>query len=143
MPTQKEIIAAAEKTLGTPWFHLGRSVPHGLDCIGMILWVSRHVNFSHYEPPEYPRDAIYYQFEKEFDRFLIRVDKRDYKPGDVVVFRQDIFPCHCGIISWPRATGEDRFIHAFAKRKKVVEEVYTNSWKKLTRAVFRFPEVKV
>jgi len=135
----KDIIDAAKLTLGTPWTHEGRHVPRGLDCIGVVLWVCRKTGFSDYEPPSYPRTAQWYEFEREFQKFLIQIPVGQERPGDVLIFRQEIFPCHCGIMSDPRPTGEPRFIHGYLPHGKVIEEVYSAEWKKLTRAVFRFP----
>jgi hypothetical protein len=134
-----DIIAAAEQTIGTPWVHEGRHPKLGLDCIGVVLHTCRATGFSDYEPPPYPRHAQWYQFEKEFARFLIRVPNALARPSDILVFRQEIFPCHCGVMSNPRRTGEPQFIHGYIPRGRVVEEIYTDEWKRKTRAVFRFP----
>lgn len=138
-----DVIAAARETLGTRWVHQGRPVapPAGsTDCVGVVLYCMRKLGVSDFEPPTYQRSAKWHEFLHYFQDHLQQIDIRDAVPGDVLCFRQEVYPCHCGILT--NRAADDlplRFVHGYALRRKVVEEAYTDEWKTLTRAAFRFP----
>ena len=140
MISQADFVAKAREALETPWIHQGRVVPHGLDCVGLLLWTLRQLDINHYEPPAYSRRAKWDQFVGYFRNHLQEVSLTDLRVGDVVIFRQGIYPCHCGIIT---KLGEDpHFIHAYLPRGRVVEERYTPFWKSITVTAFRVPGVE-
>src|ERR1051326_842486 len=132
----EQIVDVARECLGANFRHQGRSPITGLDCIGVVLYDARRLNITQYEPPAYQRHAKWHEFLKLFAENLDAV-KGPPQIGDILCFRQEKYPCHCGIL-----TGE-RFIHAYALRRKVVEELYSPRWRLLTRAVFRYPGVAV
>lgn len=136
MPNNAAIIAKAREAIGTPWVHTGRTL-RGLDCIGLVLWDFRQLGITEYEPPPYPREADWSQFVGYFRANMEEVKLLEAVPGNVLVVRQKMFPCHCGFL----ASNSDgpTFIHAYAKRKKVVEERYTDAWKKDSVAAFKVP----
>lgn len=136
--TPQEFVDTARKALRTPWVHQGRVVPHGLDCIGLVLWTLRQRQITDYEPPPYPKDARWNEFVGYFRAHLEEVHVvGDMKQSDILVFRQGIFPCHCGILT---AAGEDPwFIHSYLKRRRVVEERLIADWKREVVAVFKVP----
>lgn len=136
--SQKEFVAKAREALGTRWVHQGRTL-HGLDCIGLILWDARQFDLNHFEPPPYGRRAEWGKFVGFFRQHTTEVKLVDMQPADCLVFRQSIFPCHCGIVT---EVGDDpKFIHSNATRRRVVEERYTRPWRSSTVAVFRIPGV--
>jgi cell wall-associated NlpC family hydrolase len=137
--TRDEFVAKARETLGTKWVHQGRHGVHGLDCVGLLLWTLRQFDITHFEPPPYDRHAEWGRFIGFFRAHLQEIRLKDIRKGDVLVFRQHIFPCHCGIVT---EDGSDpKFIHANATRRRVVEERYTPAWTKLTVSAFRVPGV--
>ncbi len=140
MVTQDEFVATARKALGTPWVHQGRVVPHGVDCVGLFLWTLRQHNLNDYEPPPYPRRAKWSQFVGYFREHLTEVPLTDLRKGDVLIFRQQVYPCHCGILT--EAGDDPKFIHSYLLRERVVEERYTPAWKTITVTAFRVPGVE-
>lgn len=137
--TREEFVAQARKALGTPWVHQGRVVPHGVDCVGLFLWTLRQLGLNDYEPPPYSMRAKWDQFVGCFREHLEEVPIAEMRMSDVAIFRQDIYPCHCGIIT--ELKDDPKFIHAYRPRGMVVEERYTPQWKIITRTAFRVPGV--
>lgn len=140
MVTQAEFVAKAREALGTPWKHMGRVVPYALDCVGLLLWTLRQTNLNHYEPPAYDESAKWHQFVGFFREHLPEIKLADLRPGDVIIFRQFTFPCHCGILT--EAGPDPKFIHSYRLRGQVVEERYTDRWKKVSVTAFRVPGVE-
>lgn len=134
--TPEEFVETARLALGTPWVHQGRLVPHGVDCIGLFLWTLRQRDINHYEPPPYPMRAKWHQFVGYFRDHLEEVRLNDLRVADVLIFRQAIYPCHCGIIT---QLEDMKFIHAYRPRGLVVEERYAEDWRKTTVTAFRAP----
>jgi len=135
--TPEEFVETARLALGTPWVHQGRVVPHGVDCIGLFLWDLRQHNINHYEPPPYPMRAKWHQFVGYFRDHLEEVPLPNIRVSDILIFRQAVYPCHCGIVT---QLGDDpKFIHAYRPRKMVVEERYAPDWRMSTVTAFRVP----
>ncbi len=138
MVTHADVVAKAREATGVRWVHQGRANLKGLDCAGLVLWTGRQLGIKEAfdEPPAYPKDAQWDQFLDYFRSHMDEVRIADMLPGDVPIFRQHIFPCHCGIMT---QVGVDPwFIHSFALRKKVVEERYRLEWPGVTRTAFRY-----
>lgn len=140
MVTQAEFVAKAREALGTPWHHQGRVVPIGVDCVGLLLWTLRQLNINHYEPPPYPRTAHWNEFIQYFRAHLKEVPIPEMQPADVLIFRQSVYPCHCGILT--QGGDDPRFIHSYLTRKKVVEERLSDFWMPVLVTVFRVPGVE-
>lgn len=142
MTTRADIISYARETTDTPWVHQGR-MPHvGIDCAGVVLYVARRAGVTDFEPPPYDRHARWEDFLGYFQQHLPQIEINDARPGDVLIFRQEKYPCHCGIMTSPDPDGTPRFIHGYALRRKVTEERYTADWRKLTRAAFKYPNLE-
>ena len=137
--TRAEFVAKAREAMKTPWKHQGRVVPHGVDCIGLILWTLRQTDLNHYEPPPYPKEARWNEFIGYFRANLEEIRLKDLQPADVLIFRQSIYPCHCGILT--EAGDVPRFIHSYLLRRRVVEERYSEFWKPITVTAFKIPGV--
>lgn len=138
MVARELIVPKAREALGTPWKHQHRLVPLGVDCAGLVLWTGRQLGIaeSFEEPPAYPKESQWDGFLQYFRDHMDEIKVSDVLPGDVYIFRQHIFPCHCGIAT---EIGDDpKFIHAYALRKRVVEERYALEWPGLTRTAFRY-----
>ncbi|MBI1313693.1 hypothetical protein GC176_20565 [bacterium] len=142
MVKRAEIIEAARSCLGTKWVHQGRVPGQGIDCAGVILYTGKVLGVTDYEPPPYQRNAKWNEFLKHFQLCFEEIQIADVRPGDILVFRQEVFPCHCGIMTDPDEQGNLRFVHSYLIRHKVVEERYSNEWRTLTRAAFRYPGVE-
>lgn len=136
---RNEFVAKAREAMGTPRVHQGRVVPHGLDCVGLLLWTLRQLDLNHYEPPPYPRTAQWGQFVQFFRAHLTEISIADIQPSDVLIFRQSVYPCHCGIIT---ESGDDpKFIHSYLLRRRVVEERLTQFWRPVVVTAFKIPGV--
>lgn len=136
--TRADIVMTAREALGTPWHHQGRSMTRGIDCAGLVICVGQKVGLlpATYKSPPYTKTAQWNAFLLQFRDNMDEIAITDARAGDVVILRQSIFPCHCGILS---ENGDlPKFIHAYVKRHMVVEEGYTPIWRGLTRAAFRY-----
>ncbi len=57
-------------------------------------------------------------------------------PGDVLVFADAAYPCHCGFLTAKHAV--PHLLHAHALRRKVIEEPYAGEWPLEVKFAFRF-----
>lgn len=115
-----EILTAARSWLGTRWVHQGRTAA-GIDCAGLIVLVGKEVDLFHYDTTDYQRRTTGYNFMKHFNNNMVRKKNSERMPGDIILTRDSYFPCHCGIIGADHL-GNETIIHAYAPRKKVVED---------------------
>jgi len=101
--TGDEILAEAEKYLGTPYVYGGAS-PSGFDCSGFVYYVLKQVGYSSYRTPadQYKQGTS--------------VDKSDLQPGDIVFFAGTYASgiSHVGIYA-----GGGQFIHSPNSRSTV------------------------
>ena len=114
-----DIVEAARRFLGAPWRHQGRSLKYGIDCVGLPLLVGIELG---YMDPELITQANYSRRPTNeliplFKVYLDVVLPRNEQPGDVVVFADSGYPCHCGIL-----TSDSTVIHAHALDRKVIEQ---------------------
>lgn len=120
MPSREEIVEEARKWLGTRWRHQGRNAS-GLDCIGLLVRVATDLGISDYDIKGYSRRTVGDDFTRHFEIVgLKRKPIPDAEPGDILITHDRNFPCHCGIVA--KKNGQMTFIHAYAGRKKVVED---------------------
>jgi len=133
--TRDDVIRQARSYIGTRYRHQGRSV-RGLDCAGLIIRVAWDLGASTYDTSGYGRHSSSHDF---LDKFAANMDTIAYtkvKPGDVILFRDDIFPQHCAFYS---EVGRQPFIiHACARKKKVAEERMDDFWFGRRVSAFRF-----
>ena len=57
-------------------------------------------------------------------------------PGDVLVFADAAYPCHCGFLTAKH--GVPHLLHSHALRRKVLEEPYAGEWPLKVKLAFRF-----
>jgi cell wall-associated NlpC family hydrolase len=112
---------AARAYLGVPWRHLGRS-REGLDCIGLVLLAARDCGIVADDPAPYAREPSSQLLRRELARYLDQVSLADPRPGDVLVFNLGIYAGHIGIVGKHPDYGCLSLIHAYAPRRRVVEE---------------------
>jgi len=98
-----EILAEAQKYLGTPYVNGGAS-PSGFDCSGFVYYVLKQVGYSPYRTPadQYKQGST--------------VEKDDLQPGDIVFFANTYTSglSHVGIYA-----GGGQFIHSPNSRSTV------------------------
>ena len=130
-----EIVAAARGYLGVPWRHQGRTRA-GLDCAGLIVMVARDLSLSDYDSTAYGRRAQGHAFIEPFRQTMDGVPLPEMQIGDVLLFADAAYPCHCGIVSERHQL--PHLIHAYALRRQVVEEPYAGEWPAKVKFCFRF-----
>jgi cell wall-associated NlpC family hydrolase len=133
--TPERIVAEARGWLGVPWRHQGRSRA-GIDCVGLVVRVARALGLSDYDHTAYGRRAQGQGFVEHFRANMDGVAIPEAGPGDVLVFADQAYPCHCGFLS--ARLGHAHLIHAHALRRKVIEEPYAGEWLAKVKFAFRF-----
>lgn len=138
MQHREEIVASARLWVGTRWVHQGRS-EHGLDCAGLVSVVLNGQGVIRYETADYPRRTLNNAFLEHFRKAGLRdTTLAKAESGDVLVFKDAGYACHCGFLVRGRPT---TIVHAHAKRRRVVEEEFTLFWQQKLVAVFKIPGV--
>lgn len=140
MVNRADIVAKARTYIGTRWRHQGRQPGRMIDCVGVIVKVAHHFDITQWDTLDYGRMSVYNTLLRIFEEHLIRKPIRDRKPGDIALFRERVYPVHCGIVG--EKDGQLTIIHAYLKRKKVVEEPYSQEWLDSTVAMFAYPTVE-
>lgn len=117
---RNNIVAEARTWINVPWVHQGRT-RSGIDCAGIPIKVAAALGISLYDTTTYPRRPNSIQFLRHFRKAECRRKQlRDKLPGDILLFKFDSFPCHSAILTLKY--GAWHVLHAYALRKKVVEE---------------------
>jgi cell wall-associated NlpC family hydrolase len=133
--TRLDVVTLARRWLGVPWRHQGRS-RDGVDCVGFVALVARDLGISSYDYTSYGRRAVGQAFVHHFAENMDALRVAEAQPGDVLVFADRAYPCHCGIVSEQEA---GRYlIHSHASRRKVIEEPYIGEWPEKVKFAFRF-----
>lgn len=150
MIERSEVLAEARKYVETKtrWQHLGRSI-HGLDCVGLVVMVCSSLGLSSYDLLTYSREPVASEF---LGHFLsgggTRVPLLEALPADLLVFREERYPCHVAFLSETTTTpvggsivSVPTIIHAHATRRRVLEEPLTREWLEKRVAAIRLPGV--
>lgn len=139
MPSNADIVAAARRCIGTRWRHQGRQPGLGLDCVGLVVCVGRDLGLLDFDTLAYQRHAVADGFIKFFHQYGREIPITRLHEGAVLAFREALYPCHCGIV----ASGErgPTLIHAYARRRCVVEEPLTMQWLSRIVAAFEYEGV--
>lgn len=134
----EDVVRAARAYVGRPWRHQARGESGAVDCLGLLVCVARDLGIPHEDGRAYPRRPDGVTFMAELRRQLVRVRKRDARPGDVVAMlaSEHASPGHLGILT------EGGMIEASALRRKVVERAMDeDTWRSVV-GVFRLPGVE-
>jgi len=138
MHMRDKIVAEARSWIGAEWLHQGRSI-YGIDCVGLILVVGKKIGAidQNYDNTNYQRQAQGADLLTPFRCLLDQKSICDILPGDIVVLRDNFFPCHAGIIASKR--NKLTMIHSDALRKKVIEEfIDQGGWRSRIVADFTY-----
>jgi cell wall-associated NlpC family hydrolase len=134
--TRTDIVETARKYLGVRWRHQGRN-ELGIDCVGLIVRTAHDLGLSDYDSTNYKRRSTGLEFINHFRNNMREKSFAERKPGDVILFRDDVYPCHCGIVG--QQGSELTVIHAYAVSRKVIEEpIRQGSWIEKAVACFEF-----
>jgi cell wall-associated NlpC family hydrolase len=129
------IVAEARGWLGVPWRHQGRSRA-GVDCAGLVTLVAKALGLADYDTTGYGRRAQGQVFVEHFRANMEGVPIPEARPGDVLVFADHAYPCHCGFRT--ERPGRPHLLHAHATRRRVIEEPYAGEWPAKVKFAFRF-----
>jgi cell wall-associated NlpC family hydrolase len=133
--TSEMIVTEARGWLGVPWRHQGRT-RSGIDCVGLVVRVALALGVSDYDSTGYSRRAQGQAFVEHFRSNMDGVAIPVARPGDVLVFADQAYPCHCGFLTeW---LGHPHLLHAHATRRQVIEEPYAGEWPVKVKFAFRF-----
>lgn len=137
--TRSKIIESAQSWIGVPWRHQGRN-RRAIDCAGLIIMVGKEIGYlpESFDKTNYGRRSHGPQFLNVFRECLIEKKNNLLVPGDIIVMREDIYPCHSGIIGYKH--DRPTIIHAHAEHRKVIEEDLEQSdRRKIIVATFEYP----
>lgn len=137
--TREQIVEEARKWLGTPWRHQGRT-DRGIDCAGLVVKVAHALGQSTFDDTSYQRTAQKQKLMSYFEQELDTQPLQQLRPGDVVLFRDNSYPCHVGIVT--EKHGLPYLIHAHAIRRCVIEEPFTVEWRSKWVAGYKFKGVQ-
>lgn len=129
------IVAEARTWLGVPWRHQGRSRA-GVDCAGLVVLVARTLELADHDSTAYGRRAQGQGFVEHFRGHMEGIAVTQARPGDVLVFADQAYPCHCGFLT--ERLGRPHLLHAHATRRQVIEEPYAGEWPAKIKFAFRF-----
>jgi len=137
-----DIVKEAREWKGTKWVHQASRKGIGCDCVGLVRGVYTAVTGNPVDLSiDYTRTTHLHgkeeKLKNEISRFCDEVPLNQEREGDLLLFGFLNFPAHhIGILAGKT------FIHAWEDVGRVVEIPYDAVWKRLTKAVFRMPEVE-
>ena len=100
------------------------------------MLVARALGLADHDVAGYGRHSTGLAFVDQFRAAMDPVPMADVLPGDVLVFADAAYPCHCGFRTEFRDT--PHLLHAHAQRRRVIEEPYAGEWPAKARFAFRF-----
>jgi cell wall-associated NlpC family hydrolase len=130
-----QVVVEARRWLGVPWRHQGRTRA-GVDCAGLVVMVARTLRLADHDAAGYSRRAHGQAFVEHFRANMDELRVAEAAPGDVLVFADHAYPCHCGFLT--EKFGQPHLIHAHVTRRKIVEEPYAGEWPEKVKFAFRF-----
>ena len=129
------IVTEARTWLGVPWRHQDRS-RNGVDCAGLVVQVAKALKLADYDTTAYGRRPQGLGFVAHFQSQMDGVAIPCAQPGDVLVFADRMYPCHCGFLT--EKLDRPHLLHAHATRRQVIEEPYAGEWPAKVKFAFRF-----
>ncbi len=136
------IVQAARGWVGTKWRHQGRT-KNGIDCVGLVIKIADELDYdTSFDRTDYIRRSTGIEFIDYFKDHMIQKRVTEVEAGDVLIFRELRYPYHSAIVGYDKLLGLT-LVHAFAKSRKVVEEQYTDEWKRKVTHCFEFPEESI
>jgi lipoprotein Spr len=138
MTTREQIVGSAQGYLGVTFRHQGRNPVAGLDCVGLVVQVCKDNELTGYDFSTYSRRPDGSAFLHHFiEAGCFRKPVLDALPGDLMIFREASYPCHVAILS-----GNNKMIHAYIRRRKVVEELLAGQWPDKRVACVQLPRIE-
>ncbi|KQT54913.1 peptidase P60 [Aureimonas sp. Leaf454] len=138
---RRDVVAAAETFLGTPYRHQGSRRGVGCDCLGLVRGIWRELYGREPEiagpyTPDWAERTVGEPLLEAARRHFHDIRQEEAEPGDLLVFRwrTGVTAKHCGILA-----PEGRLIHAY-EGAAVVSSPLGSAWIRRTAGAFRFPE---
>lgn len=131
MSLKDEFVEAARSYVGVPYHHQGRNRTRGLDCAGLLVVALQDLGFDIKDIEGYPRLP-----NSESLRKIVEENLGNPKPistmgkGDVLLMRFSEQPQHLAVHAG------DTIIHAYSKKKQVVEHRFADIWQKRVVGVY-------
>lgn len=133
---KEHLVVAALSMVGTPFHAQGRAPGIGLDCIGVASCMASQCGHKPQDRQAYPmrpNGELQPAMEAQMDRV-----KGEPQPADVLLMSVDGGePHHVAIY-----IGNNEIVHAYIAARKVVKQTYTEHWRRMVVAVYRFPGVE-
>lgn len=86
--TRSEIIESAERLIGLPFVHQGRSVVTGVDCVGLLVCIARMIGYPKIIDVEgYRRLPSAETIREVLGQNCDEIPVEDCRPGDIFLMR--------------------------------------------------------
>ena len=138
MGIREQIVEKARTYLGTPFHHQGRVKGIGIDCVGLVVEVSKELGLFGYDTIAYSRYPDGKTLMRELKEHLIEIPVGGAKLGDVLVFWISPKTKNLQHIGFKTDIG---VIHTHEHVGKVVEHRLGSAWTKRLVHAFRLPGV--
>lgn len=144
--TRAMVVAEARSWLRTPWQHQARMKGVGVDCAGLIIGVARNLGLvpADADVTDYARKPDGVSLLRHCRQWMLLIEPRNARAGDVIVIRFDVDPQHMAILG-DAPGGGLAMIHALDrpghKGGEVIEHRYAPFYLPVTMAAFRLPGV--
>lgn len=137
--TRQAIVEEAKTWLGTPFHHQGRVKGAGCDCAGLVVGVAKNLKYQVNDVTNYAHSPDSFVFQQTVETHLDKIDFKEVKKGDLLIFSFLTEPQHIAIITDIEPI---YIIHSYSKARKVVEHILDDSWKEKCRGAYRFRGVQ-
>lgn len=135
--TRQQIVDEARTWVGVRWRHQGRT-RYGIDCAGLVVKTAHALDITDFDYTNYDRRGFQQNLVKIFREHMIEKSVNKRLPGDVLLFRDNTYPCHASILSLK--LGTEHIIHTSPRRRGTTEEPLNQVTDRLTHC-FEFPGV--
>lgn len=140
---REKIVELAREYKGTAFQHQARLKGIAIDCVGLLMCVAWELDLEMDDCLAYAAQPDGTVLMQELQKRFIEIDKKDAKPGDILVFwisRHTRFAQHVAIQS---EMFDTRYmIHTYAEIKKVTEHVIDERWDRRIVTAFKYPGVE-
>lgn len=116
---------AARQYLGVPWRRMGRT-RYGVDCIGLLLLAAKDCGYNVPEIEPYEDEPSDSRLADTLLEYCDEVMVAQMQPCDIATFQVGLYAGHIGIVSIHPEFLVPSLIHAYAPRRKVIEEPIEN-----------------
>jgi len=139
-PSRAYIVEKARGWLGVPYRHQGRN-RLGVDCSGPLVEIARELGIQGVSDAlTYSRHPATFDLKRQLDSLLIPIDKKDIRPGDVVLFKMAQIPQHVAIVGNYKYGGLS-LIHCYQKMGRMVEHRFAGIWRRRLAQAYRLPDI--